>query len=59
VQILFTELILTAALFYGIWLAGNDNPGRLGAVIFRLIDHLFSNEEGGFTSWQLTLCTSV
>lgn len=32
-QILFTELILTAALFYGIWQGGEENPGRLGAVL--------------------------
>lgn len=31
-QILFTELIFTAALCYGMWRVGNDNPGRLAAV---------------------------
>ena len=29
---LFTELIFTAALCFGVWRVGNENPGRLGAV---------------------------
>lgn len=32
-QILFTELIFTAALCYGMWRVGDNQPGRLGAVI--------------------------
>ena len=31
-QVLFTELIFTAALCFGVWRVGNENPGRLGAV---------------------------
>ena len=31
-QILFTELIFTAALCYGMWKFGDENVGRLGAV---------------------------
>lgn len=31
-QILFTELVFTAALCYGMWRVGANQPGRLGAV---------------------------
>lgn len=36
-QVLFTELIFTAALCFGVWRVGNENPGRLGAVSYFLV----------------------
>ncbi|KAI1716202.1 ABC transporter transmembrane region domain-containing protein [Ditylenchus destructor] len=36
-QVLFTELIFTAALCYGMWRVGNDNPGRLAALAINML----------------------
>ncbi|CAK5033364.1 unnamed protein product [Meloidogyne enterolobii] len=36
-QVLFTELIFTAALCFGVWRSGNENPGRLGALAINML----------------------
>uniref|UniRef100_A0A7E4UUZ1 P-loop containing nucleoside triphosphate hydrolase protein n=1 Tax=Panagrellus redivivus TaxID=6233 RepID=A0A7E4UUZ1_PANRE len=36
-QVLLTELIFTAALCYGMWRVGNDNPGRLAALAINML----------------------
>ena len=36
-QILLTELIFTAALCYGMWRVGDENPGRLAALAINML----------------------
>uniref|UniRef100_A0A914PJ09 Uncharacterized protein n=1 Tax=Panagrolaimus davidi TaxID=227884 RepID=A0A914PJ09_9BILA len=36
-QVLLTELVFTAALCYGMWRVGNDNPGRLAALAINML----------------------
>ncbi|KAI6243621.1 hypothetical protein M3Y99_00024100 [Aphelenchoides fujianensis] len=36
-QVLFTELIFTAALCYGMWRMGGENAGRLGALAINML----------------------
>uniref|UniRef100_A0AC34QFH0 ABC transporter domain-containing protein n=1 Tax=Panagrolaimus sp. JU765 TaxID=591449 RepID=A0AC34QFH0_9BILA len=36
-QVLLTELIFTAALCYGMWRVGDENPGRLAALAINML----------------------